>query len=153
MTTTIERHAMSFKDNPKQVVMFLYDMALMSMLKAYKAIELRDIEGKIVNISYAVDAVNELLKTLSDDADREVVNFLSGLYVSIIKELARINATNDLKALKLAIKYIGSLREIWVKKAMSEQDSNVSEGFSSDKNYYVSHWTDEERDIFKAASI
>lgn len=107
--------------DPLKLILLLYDACLKHLFKTRDAIEKGDIRARGEHLGKAIEIINELMNSLSDDTENEAVQFLYGLYMAIIRELGKVPVTNDRKTIELSIKYIAQLRHIWKEHVMKKE--------------------------------
>jgi len=111
--------------DPFKLILLLYDAALKHLLTARRAIKDRDAKAKGEHIGKAIEIINELINSLSDDHEDEAVQFLHGMYMAIIRELGRVAITNDAGTVELSIKYIAQMRSIWKERVMPDARKHI----------------------------
>ena len=107
--------------DPLQLILLLYDAGIQDLFRVREGIRARDHKKIGEHLGRAIEILNELIRSLKDDPEDESVQFLNGLYDSIIRELGRVVVTHDTKTVDTAIKYLAQLREIWKKHVMAEE--------------------------------
>ncbi len=98
---------------PLDLVIMLYDGAIEYLQKAAYNIEQGNIQGKIESLSRARAIIEELLSSLNADIGGEVANNLQSLYLYMLIELAKANATNDTTKIREIEHILNELRTAW----------------------------------------
>ena len=99
--------------NRGQLLIMLYEAAILSVKKAAESIDRNDIAGKGAAILKAHDIVNELSNTLDFDAGGEIATNLERLYMYISEQLIRANIENKKEPLQQVCKLLETLLEGW----------------------------------------
>lgn len=99
--------------NRGQLLIMLYEAAILSVKKAAESIDRKDIAGKGAAILKAHDIVNELSNTLDFDAGGEIATNLERLYMYISEQLIRANIENKKEPLQQVCKLLETLLEGW----------------------------------------
>ncbi|NMG48365.1 flagellar export chaperone FliS [Azoarcus communis] len=101
--------------SPHQLIVMLFDGALMSLATASAAIDKNDIPGKGNAISKAIEIIlNGLKASLDMDAGGELSERLSALYEYMAERLLYANLHNNKAALNEVMALLGNLREAWI---------------------------------------
>lgn len=100
--------------SPIELVLILYDRAIVYLEKAANEILEKNYEEKNISLTKATDIVFELLATLDNDKGGEIASSLARLYNFIIREISNANTKLDMKSLGNAKKILSELRESWV---------------------------------------
>lgn len=106
-------------NDPKRLILMLYDGALSFLAESKKAIEAHDVKRKGVYIGKVIDIVNELSSSLDRNIKDETVEYLSDLYFHIQKSLLEANLKNDTALIDHVSRYIENLKENWLKYVMN----------------------------------
>ena len=104
--------------DPKKLILMLYDGALKHIRLVKEGILENDIRKRGESLGKVIAIVSELNSSLDPNVKDESIDFLRGLYESILKELPRVSITNDLKTVDLTNRYISKLRDIWATQVM-----------------------------------
>ena len=99
--------------NRGQLLIMLYEAAILSVKKAAESIDRKDIASKGAAILKAHDIVNELSNTLDFDAGGEIATNLERLYMYISEQLIRANIENKKEPLQQVCKLLETLLEGW----------------------------------------
>lgn len=118
---------------PKRLVFMLYKGALQHLQFARQGIEEKDIKKRGEHLSRAIAIVSELNTSLDPNVKDESIEFLRGLYNAILLELPKVSITNDIKTIDLSISYLSSLKDIWEKGVLKENQQNRMQKAHSDK--------------------
>ncbi|GAX60022.1 flagellin-specific chaperone [Candidatus Scalindua japonica] len=118
--------------SPIDLVIMLYDRAIVLFDKARKEILDKQYEAKGHTLNKATSIIFELLSTLDKEKGGEIATSLSGLYNFVLREITDANTNLNTKALDNAKKVMSELRESWNNiKDNKELDVNTREHFSS----------------------
>lgn len=98
---------------PLELVVMLYDGALVAMAAARDAIARRDIAARAAAISKAISLIGELQATLDMDQGKDIAASLDRLYYYVSGRLLDVTKDNDVQALDEASRLIATLREAW----------------------------------------
>lgn len=98
----------------EKILLMLYEGAIRFMKQAGLAIDKKDIAGRGMNIGRAFDIVNELNNSLNHEAGGEIAKNLEQLYMFVVDQLTKCNATGDKKPLEDAIRIMETLYSGWV---------------------------------------
>lgn len=99
--------------DPARLIMLLYEGALKNLFLAREGVVKNDPVKRGEHLGKAISIITELLASVEGDPENEVVQFLRGLYSSMLKELMKVNISNDVKPIELSIKYLAQLKNIW----------------------------------------
>lgn len=108
--------------NPHQLVVMLFDGALLAINSAAISMSQGDILSKGKSISKAIEIITYGLKaSLDKEAGGELAQRLAALYDYMASRLFFANANNDQGALSEVAKLLNELREAWVQMGQGEQ--------------------------------
>lgn len=129
MTNMVKNYTQTeiITSDPLNLILLLYDACLKHLFKVRDAVKEGDVKARGEHLGKAIDIINELINSLSDDNENEAVNFLHGLYMAIIRELGKVPVTNDVSTVELSIKYIAQLRHIWKEYVMKEKSHGAKD--------------------------
>lgn len=100
--------------DPHQLILMLFDGALMSVSTASHQIDMGDTAGKGQSISRAIDIIGNGLKVSLDlEAGGELAQRLYALYDYMCARLLRANSQNDKAALDEVAHLLGELKGAW----------------------------------------
>ncbi len=99
--------------SPINLVVMLYDRAIVLLNKAKDEISEQQYEAKGNTLDKASDIIFELLTTLDKDKGGEIASSLANLYNFILSEITNANSKLSTKSLDNAIKVLSELRESW----------------------------------------
>ncbi len=99
--------------SPINLVVMLYDRAIVLLNKAKDEISEQQYEAKGNTLDKASDIIFELLTTLDRDKGGEIASSLANLYNFILSEITNANSKLSTKSLDNAIKVLSELRESW----------------------------------------
>ncbi len=100
--------------SPIDLVIMLYDRAIVLLDKAINEISEKKYEEKNTSLMKATDIVFELLSILDNDKGGEIAASLSRLYNFVIRAITNANMSLDTKELENAKRILSELRESWV---------------------------------------
>ncbi len=99
--------------NPIELVLMLYDRAIVLIDKAKNEILEKQYEAKGLTLDKTADIVFELLTTLDKDKGGEIASSLANLYNFVLREITDANVNLNTKALDNAKRILSELRESW----------------------------------------
>nr|WP_024300334.1 flagellar export chaperone FliS [Methyloversatilis discipulorum] len=100
--------------DPHQLILMLFDGAMMSVSTASHQIDMGDTAGKGQSISRAIDIIGNGLKVSLDlDAGGELAQRLYALYDYMCVRLLHANSQNDKAALDEVAHLLGELKGAW----------------------------------------
>ena len=99
--------------NPIELVLMLYDRAIVLLDKAKNEILEKQYEAKGLTLDKTADIVFELLTTLDKDKGGEISSSLASLYNFVLREITDANTNLNTKALDNAKRILSELREAW----------------------------------------
>ncbi|AUN95525.1 flagellar export chaperone FliS [Pseudazoarcus pumilus] len=100
--------------DPHQLILMLFDGAIMSITSASAAMERKEVAAKGASLSKAIEIIsNGLDASLDHEAGGELSLRLSALYDYMTERLIHANAHNDREALDEVLRLLGGLRESW----------------------------------------
>lgn len=99
--------------SPAKLLLAAYDGAIRFCRVAGEKMAEGDYEEQNVNINKALAIVCELMSTLREEVDLDLVRRLKSLYNYVIEKLAHANLACDPKSLREAIGILAKLRETW----------------------------------------
>ncbi|MCR6667226.1 MAG: flagellar export chaperone FliS [Methyloversatilis sp.] len=100
--------------DPHQLILMLFDGAMMSVSTASHQIDMGDTAGKGQSISRAIDIVGNGLKVSLDlEAGGELAQRLYALYDYMCVRLLHANSQNDKAALDEVAHLLGELKGAW----------------------------------------
>ncbi len=100
--------------NPIDLIIILYDRAIILLDKAINEIIEEKYEEKNTSLTKATDIVFELLTALDNDKGGEIATSLSRLYNFVIREITNASTRINTKKLDNTKKILSELRESWV---------------------------------------
>lgn len=98
---------------PLELVVKLYDAAIMNIVKARDAVASGDLRAKRDGISRALAVVSELQSSLDLKAGGDIAASLDSLYTYVTGRLVEFNMKRDVKALDEAHRLLSTLRDGW----------------------------------------
>ncbi len=100
--------------NPHQLVLMLFDGALLSINTAAAAIEEKDMAGKIRHVTQSIEIISMGLKaSLDQNAGGELADRLGALYDYMCLRLTLANAQNSTAPLTEVAGLLRELRDAW----------------------------------------
>ena len=99
--------------SPVDLVIMLYDRAIVLLDKAKNEISEKQYEEKNSTLGKASDIIFELITILDKDKGGEIATSLSSLYNFVLREITDANSSLNTKALDNAKKILSELRESW----------------------------------------
>ena len=100
--------------SPHQLILMLFDGALLAMAKADNAMQKKQIAEKGQAISQAIDIIsNGLGASLNFSAGDELANRLAALYDYMCTRLLHANLHNDKAALNEVSHLLGEIKSAW----------------------------------------
>jgi flagellar secretion chaperone FliS len=100
--------------NREQILIMLYDGAILFLRQACEARENGKKTTKIEKTGKVVNILTELSNTLDFESGGEIAIQLDSVYWYLIKELIRSNTQDDPEPLKVAEQILVDLREGWI---------------------------------------
>ncbi|TAJ16396.1 MAG: flagellar export chaperone FliS [Rugosibacter sp.] len=100
--------------SPHQLILMLYDGALLAIAKASNAIQQKQVAEKGQAISQAIDIIsNGLAASLDFSAADELANRLAALYDYMCRRLLHANLHDDQAALNEVTSLLGEIKSAW----------------------------------------
>ena len=100
--------------DPHQLIVMLFDGALLAIAKAGSAMQQNQIAEKGQAISQAIDIIaNGLQASLNFSAGDELANRLAALYDYMCTRLVHANLNNDAAALSEVGRLLGEIKSAW----------------------------------------
>ena len=100
--------------DPHQLILMLYDGALLSLAEATVAIEQKDVPKRAKAISRAIAIIQDgLHASLDVEAGGELAQRLAALYDYMVERLTQANATNNAATVQEVSGLLRTLREAW----------------------------------------
>ncbi|APC15340.1 flagellar export chaperone FliS [Pseudomonas frederiksbergensis] len=109
----IGAQAQTSEASPHRLVQMLMEGGLDRIAQAKGAMERKDIPGKGVLISKAIDIIGGLREGLDLENKADEVGELDNLYVYMMKRLAEANIKSDPKILDEVADLLGTVKEGW----------------------------------------
>lgn len=107
--------------DPYKLILMLYDACIKNLFHARDAVAENNRVRRGETLSKAIDILSELFSSVQGETEQ--AKFLRGIYTAMMLELPKVNLTNDIKTLDLAIKYVAQLRSIWKEQVMAGTNS------------------------------
>jgi flagellar protein FliS len=123
MQTQNYKHNLIMCASPMELIMMLYDEAIMSLSKAESAFaieephRIQEISNKLI---HAQDIITELAVSLDMEKGGEIAQHLHRLYDFMLNHLARANASKSTKPISEVRDLLCELRESWKQVAAQE---------------------------------
>lgn len=120
--------------SPIQLVVMLYDKAIVCLNTAIDLIEKKSIKFDIVNnnIIRAQDIVSELMLSLDFEQGGEIAQNLFAIYDYCMKQMIDGNIKKDSKLLKDVVKILSELRSAWAELEKKDTSSKVNKNTSDE---------------------
>jgi flagellar protein FliS len=100
--------------DPHQLILMLYDGALLALAEATVAIEQTDVPKRAKSISHAIAIIHDgLHASLDMESGGELATRLAALYDYMVERLTQANATNNAAAVQEVSGLLRTLREAW----------------------------------------
>lgn len=113
--------------DPHQLILMLYDGALMALAQAVVAMEQKDIPKRAQSISRAIAIIHDgLHASLDVESGGELGERLAVLYDYMVERLTQANATNNAAAVQEVSGLLRTLREAWAE--MPRQQAAATAG-------------------------
>ena len=113
--------------DPHQLILMLYDGALMALAQAVVAMEQKDIPKRAQSISRAIAIIHDgLHASLDVESGGELAQRLAALYDYMVERLTQANATNNAAAVQEVSGLLRTLREAWAE--MPRQQAAATAG-------------------------
>ena len=112
--------------DPQKLILMLYDAAIKRLHLAKDGLEKDDPKLRGENIGKAIAIISELNASLDEDIKTDEINFLRGLYMTMMTELAKVSINKEIKTIERSIKYLSELKRIWETTVMKRTDSSKS---------------------------
>lgn len=113
--------------DPHQLILMLFDGALLAINSAAIAMERRDIEARVKNISKAIEIITLGLKTSLDPHGGELADRLGALYDYMCSRLLHANAFSTDAPLIEVAGLLRDLRDAWSQIGSATQSNNASQ--------------------------
>ncbi len=117
----------------KRLILVLYEGALKHIRLAKEGVIENDPKKRGENLSRAIGIVSELNSCLDSNIRDDSIEFLRGLYISILTELPKVSLNNDVKILDQTFSYINRLKDIWENDVIGKKAENENVEQLSDK--------------------
>lgn len=98
---------------PVDLVIMLYDGAIENLNRAIFFMENANINLKMQCISKTLAIIEELLSSLNMEVGGQIAANLQSLYIYMMKEITRANATNDKEKIRHIEFILKELRSAW----------------------------------------
>jgi flagellar protein FliS len=99
----------------EKLLLMMYEGAIKFTKKAIVACETKDISERGLNIGRAYDIIMELANTLNFEVGGEISKSLDQLYMFMLDQYTKSNATGDSAPLHSVLKILEMLNEAWIK--------------------------------------
>ncbi|MDP5240683.1 flagellar export chaperone FliS [Uliginosibacterium sp. 31-16] len=113
--------------DPHQLILMLFDGALLSVNSAAAAIEGKDNPAKIRHITKAIEIITMGLKASLDSSGGELTDRLSALYDYMGVRLALANAQSNVAPLIEVSGLLRDLREAWAQISDATRDEKMTQ--------------------------
>jgi flagellar protein FliS len=99
----------------EKLLLMMYEGAIKFTKKAVVACETKDIAERGLNIGKAYDIIMELANTLNFEVGGEIAKNLEQLYMFMLDQYTKSNATGDSAPLHTVLKLLSTLNDAWSK--------------------------------------
>lgn len=113
--------------DPHELILMLFDGALLSVNSAAAAIDAKDTQAKIRHITKAIEIISLGLQASLDSAGGELAERLGALYDYMSLRLTQANAQNSTAPLVEVSGLLRDLRDAWAQIANTTQQTRVAE--------------------------
>ena len=107
-------------DSNEKMIEMLYEGAMRFLVRAKRAIDETDIEGRSNNIRKTIAIFVELVNILDHEKGGQVAAYLDGLYSHQIQTLSMVNITQDKEKIDEVLRVLRGLLEAWREVTMGE---------------------------------
>lgn len=118
--------------NPLQLVVMLYDAAILSLQKARNHIERKDIEGRSKALNHCISIISELQACLNLKEGGEIARSLDRLYDYMKRRIFKANVEQIIQPLEEIEGILENLCSAWrelLKKSPNSSQTGASPGF------------------------
>lgn len=112
--------------SPEKILIMLYDGAINFTRIAQERLLVKDVPGKGIYIGKALAIVTELMNTLNHEVGGEIAAHLEQLYLYLMEEYTKANASYEMAHLENAVKILTILRDTWKEAAEIVQRERVA---------------------------
>lgn len=122
--------------NPLQLVVMLYDAAILSLQKARSHMERKDIEGRSKALNQCISIISELQACLNLKEGGEIASSLDRLYGYMKRRIIKANVDQSVQPLKEIEGLLENLCSAWrelVKKSPDSEQAGVKPRISDSK--------------------
>ncbi len=109
------QHNQLMTASPAKLLLAAYDGAIRFCRIGLEKMRERRFDEQSTNINKALAIVCELLSTLNESIEPQLVARLKSIYTYVIEKLAHANLACDEASIQEAIKILSDLRETWAK--------------------------------------
>jgi flagellar secretion chaperone FliS len=100
--------------NPLQLVVMLYDAAILSLQEAREQVRQKDIAGRSRSINRCISVISELQSCLDLKAGGEIASSLDRLYDYMKRRIFKANVEQSIQPLEETEILLENLRSAWV---------------------------------------
>lgn len=108
---------------PTEIVVMLYNEAILSLTAAIKAMQQNDIEERCNRVNVVTEIVGTLHMSLDMEEGGDIADQLGSLYRFVLAQLIRINIHSDAEGAAKIIDLLKPLRDAW-----QEVDQRMARG-------------------------
>lgn len=108
---------------PTEIVVMLYNEAILSLTAAIKAMQKNDIEERCNRVNVVTEIIGTLHMSLDMENGGEISDQLGHLYRFVLAQLIRINISSDAEGAAKIIDLLKPLRDAW-----QEVDQQMAKG-------------------------
>ena len=130
-TQSVQKHYMATQVGTAdrlQLVVMLYEGAISFLRQAKEKMALKDVSGKGLYLSKALDIIAELNASLNFQEGKEVAANLFHLYNFMTAHLTRANINWDQDAVDEVIAMLNQLKDAWEEVCRKAKKGELSEG-------------------------
>jgi flagellar protein FliS len=112
--------------NPLQLIVMLYDAAILSLRQAQKHIRNKDIEGRSQSLNRSISIISELQSCLNLKEGGDIASSLDRLYDYMKRRIFKANVDQSLQPVEEIEGLLENLRSAWkelVEKAPSAEET------------------------------
>ena len=110
--------------NPLQLVVMLYDAAILSLQDARKYIRNKDIQGRSLSLNRSISIISELQSCLNRKEGGEIASSLDRLYDYMKRRIFKANVDQSMQPLEEIEGLLENLRSAW--KELVDKSSQVN---------------------------
>ena len=113
--------------NPLQLIVMLYDAAILSLQKARNHMERKDIEGRSKALNHCISIISELQSCLNLKEGGEIASSLDRLYDYMKRRIIKANVDQSVQPLKEIEGLLENLCSAWRELVKKSPDSGKAD--------------------------